>query len=159
MFTCSFSTSTFRCLLSLPVNFAFSCSSTSCLLWVRFFAHSFKQARGTVWGIALVPFTSCSTQCRPPNCAASAYTPRLSDPPASTFRCAVGHGGKLVSQSQAQNGDCKGFASHPGKQQLTKKSWPVRISIFYSQVSWHIGLLKLKPYSISLRYLVSCHFP
>lgn len=141
MFTCSFSISIFRYLLSFPVNFAFS-SPAMCVfssLGMGIF-HSFKQTCRTILGFALVPFSSFYSKhwVSPPDCEFSEYTPLLFGSHLSLHLMSLE---EVCVSKPGSKWRWQGNFLPPQQQRLRKKL-SICMSIFYSQISWHIQVAK-----------------
>lgn len=118
MFTCSFSTSTFRYLLSLPLNFAFS-SSSMCVLSPlgAFFFHTVSSrlvAQRWVLRSCFSPALILSPwlQSTP-----LGYLTELQTP----FCAPQVTGGSVCLENQTQNRDCKGISACPSNNSSEKK--------------------------------------
>lgn len=118
MFTCSFSTSTFRYLLPLPLNFAFS-SSSMCVLSPlgAFFFHTVSSrlvAQRWVLSSCFSPAVVLSQRLQS---TPLGYLTELQTP----FCAPQVTGGSVCLENQTQNRDCKGISACPSNNSSEKK--------------------------------------
>lgn len=99
-----------------------------------FFPHCFKQTRSTVLGITLAPFSSRDTEYRHLTAQIQStplgYCTELQAP----FCAPQVTGGSLYLKARLKMEIAREFAPAPATT-AQKKSWPICISIFYSQIS------------------------
>lgn len=103
------------------------------------FSHCFKQTRRAIMGFALVHFSSFYIECH--HLIVDSQSTLLGYL-AATSLCASGHLGEICVSKPGSKWRWQGNFLPPQQKQLRKKAWSVCVSIFYSQISWHIQVVK-----------------